>query len=88
MAETVASWQKGVKGISNEIEVLPPEKARSDKNLETVLKQIRKYQFPLSENVSISVTDGVVTLNEKFILVDVYCCNGCHLCCSPDGFWH
>jgi len=59
---TIASWQEGVKGIVNNITVLPPEKAKSDENLEDVLTQILKNDFPLEENVNIMVEDGKVTL--------------------------
>ncbi len=62
MAETVASWMQGVRGIVNRIEVLRPEKAVSDENLTKVLDQIMKYQFPLNNKVKFTVNDGVVEL--------------------------
>lgn len=63
MAETVASWEKGVKGISNNIKVLSPAKAVSDANLKIVLQDILNDQFPVEKNVSFTVSNGVVDLN-------------------------
>ena len=60
--ETVASWQKGVKGIVNNIKVLPPKKAVSDDNLRFIFGEIMKDQFPLEKNVNFTVKNGVVTL--------------------------
>ena len=62
MAQTVASWEKGVKGITNNIEVLPPSKAVSDANLKTILNDILNNQFSLEKNVSFTVNHGVVDL--------------------------
>ncbi len=61
--ETIVSWQKGVKGIVNEMKVLPPKKAKSDENLEQILSQILNNEFPREDNVEFNVNDGVVTLN-------------------------
>jgi osmotically-inducible protein OsmY len=63
MMETLASWHKGVKGIENRLEVLPPEKAKSDENLATILRDIREHEFPTDRNASIRVEDGVVYLS-------------------------
>lgn len=63
MAKTVTSWQKGVKSIINKIEVLPPEKAKSDENLRDVLQAILDNNFSTEENVSFTVKNGVVTLS-------------------------
>lgn len=63
MAETVASWQRGVEGIQNNIKVLPPKVARSDKNLSAVLNDILAREFPLDNNVKLSVENGVVTVS-------------------------
>ena len=63
MAETVASWEKGVKGISNNIKVLAPSKAVSDANLKIILRDILSDQFPVEKNVSFTVNKGVVDLN-------------------------
>jgi osmotically-inducible protein OsmY len=65
MAETVASWEKGVKGIENEITVLPSKKAVSDDNLRVVLQEILKNRFGLDKNVTFTVKDGLVTINGK-----------------------
>ncbi|NOY76911.1 MAG: BON domain-containing protein [Calditrichaeota bacterium] len=61
-AETVASWQEGVKGIVNNIVVLPPKKAVSDSNLRFIFSEIMKDQFPLEKNAKFTVKNGVVTL--------------------------
>ncbi|MEJ2054181.1 MAG: BON domain-containing protein, partial [Calditrichaceae bacterium] len=45
--------------------VLPPEKAKSDANLENVLAEILKNEFPLENKVNFTVTDGKVVLNGK-----------------------
>jgi len=63
MAESVTSWEKGVKGISNNIKVLSPAKAVSDANLKKVLRDILNDQFPVEKNVSFTVRNGVVDLN-------------------------
>ena len=63
MAETVASWEKGVKGISNNIKVLPSAKAVSDANLKLILHDILHDQFPVEKNVSFTINNGVVDLN-------------------------
>jgi osmotically-inducible protein OsmY len=63
MAETVASWEKGVKGISDNIKVLPSAKAESDANLKLILHDILHDQFPVEKNVSFTINNGVVDLN-------------------------
>jgi osmotically-inducible protein OsmY len=63
MAETVASWEKGVKGISDNIKVLPSAKAVSDANLKLILHDILHDQFPVEKNVSFTINNGVVDLN-------------------------
>ncbi len=63
MAETVASWQNGVTGITNNIEVLPADTARSDQNLKVVLDEILKYRFPLDKNISVTVNNGEVSVS-------------------------
>ncbi len=66
MATTVASWQDGVKGVENRIQVLPSQEARSDENIKSVLDEIVKNHFPLvSGTVSIAVADGNVTVDGK-----------------------
>ncbi len=52
-----------MKGIVNKIEVLPSEKAMSDKHLKEVLTNILENQFPLEENVTFKVENGIVTVN-------------------------
>jgi osmotically-inducible protein OsmY len=63
MAETVASWQKGVRGVVNQIKVLPKKKVKSDDHLKTVLKRVMEDQFPLEDNVNFTINDGVVTVS-------------------------
>lgn len=62
-AETAASWQQGVKGIVDDLKVLPPSVAVSDENLHAVLRNVLKDQFPLEKDVRVAIKDGVVTLN-------------------------
>ncbi len=62
MAKTVASWQKGVRGIDNKIKVLPPKKAVSDQNIKDILTGIIKDNFSNEQGINISVNGGVVTL--------------------------
>lgn len=64
MLQTMISWQKGVKGIVNNIKVLPPKKAVSDQNLNRIIGNLIEKEFPLEE-VQHSVKDGVVTLTGK-----------------------
>jgi osmotically-inducible protein OsmY len=65
LAETVVSWQEGVKSISNEINVLSSNKAVSDDNLKVVLGEILKNHFPLSNELTFEVKNGIVTLSGK-----------------------
>ncbi len=65
-AETVASWQKGVLGIVNNIKVLPPKKAVSDDNLRFILREVLKDQFPtVQDQVKFTVNKGVVTVTGR-----------------------
>ncbi|MBD3384742.1 BON domain-containing protein [candidate division KSB1 bacterium] len=61
MLQTMISWQEGVKGIVNDLEVLPAKKAVSDKNLKRIIQNLLEKEFPL-ENVNLTINDGVVTL--------------------------
>jgi osmotically-inducible protein OsmY len=63
MAKTVATWQQGVKGVENRIDVMQPEKAKSDENLKEVLTHVLEDEFPVEDNVKFTVDDGTVTLN-------------------------
>ena len=62
LAQTVASWQKGVKGLVNNIHVLPLNKSLSDKNLESILNVMRKDEFPDYDNIKIHVKNGIATV--------------------------
>ena len=65
-AQTLASWQEGVKGVVNEIKVLPPHKAVSDDNLRFILREVLKNQFPsVEKEVKFTVKNGVVTLTGR-----------------------
>ena len=62
-AETIAADQDGVMGLDNEIQVLSPEMARTDENLQNVLNELVKSQFPLLVGkVKYTVAKGDVTL--------------------------
>ena len=63
MAETLASWQNGVLGITNNLKVLPYKKAIDDNNLNIILGEILKTHFGLEKNVTYKVNKGVVTLD-------------------------
>lgn len=63
VANSIASWEQGVKGIKDQIKVAPhPAKAISDQLLDDILNDILQYQFPHEKGISLSVRDGVVTL--------------------------
>lgn len=61
-SETVASWQKGVVGIINDIKVLPHYAAVSNKNLKHIVKDIIKDKFSLDKRIHFIVNNGIVTL--------------------------
>ncbi len=61
-AETATSWQQGVKGIENNLKVLPPKVAQNDANLCGFLQDVLKDQFPLEKKVQVTVKNGIVTL--------------------------
>ena len=63
MAQTMVSWQQGVKGIVNELQVEPILKAVSDESITGVINDLMKNQFPLEKDVSCTVKSGQVTLN-------------------------
>ena len=63
MMQTLTSWQKGVKGIINNLRVLPPKVARGDANLTSILNEILKNEFPIENSVKFTIEDGIVNLN-------------------------
>jgi len=64
VVNTIASWEPGVKGIEDQIKVVPhPASDRNDLMLEAILLDILQYQFPDENGISLSVQDGVVTLD-------------------------
>jgi osmotically-inducible protein OsmY len=63
VAEDIASWQRGVKGVVNEITVLPPEEAVSDENLTVALNNMIRRFFPLEgKDMYVKVNNGKVIL--------------------------
>jgi len=58
MAEDIASWQKGVLSVSNELKVLPTQKAQSDQNLTAVIKDMIQHDFPLEKDAVRVVVHG------------------------------
>ena len=63
VAETLASQQDGVKGIENDINVLPPKQERSDENIRSILSEILINKFPMiKDKVNITVNNGDVVL--------------------------
>ncbi len=65
MTETVASWQQGVKGIENEITVLPSQKAVSDDKLKIILQEILKNHFGIEKTVTFMVRNRTVTFKRE-----------------------
>lgn len=63
IAESIASWQKGATGITDNIKVLPPKVAVSDKNLKIILSDILKDHFPVETKVNFKVNRGMVLLD-------------------------
>jgi osmotically-inducible protein OsmY len=63
MAETMASWQQGVLGIVNEIQVEPYKEAVSDASLKGAIDDLLMYRFPLEKEISFTVSDGHVVLS-------------------------
>ena len=67
MATTIASWEKGVKAVENELKVMSPNVARSDENLNIVLHEIAQHHFSLDKKIDLSVHDGVVTMRGEAV---------------------
>ena len=65
MAQSVASWQDGVVDMTSSIKVLSPAAAKSDSNLKDIIRDILNEHFPLENNMTFTVTNGIVTLNGK-----------------------
>lgn len=61
--ETVASWQDGVKGIVNELTVMPWKQAISDETLNATINDLLGNQFGLENQVRFNVSHGQVTLD-------------------------
>ncbi|MBN2105172.1 BON domain-containing protein [bacterium] len=65
MAQTAASWQKGVKGIINEIKITPSVERYTDANIKDMVHEILNNRYPFQYNVRVMVEEGVVTLTGK-----------------------
>ena len=65
IAEDIASWQPGVKGVVNEISVLPPGVAMSDQNLREIITTMIHRDFPMLHGIQETVNGGKVTLTGK-----------------------
>ena len=63
MVQTMVSWQQGVKGIANELQVEPILKAVSDESITGVIDDLMKDQFIPEKNILYTVKSGHVTLN-------------------------
>ncbi len=56
LAETLATWQKGALGVVDQIKVLSPKAAESNRNMKILLGDVLKYKFPLQrKDISFSV---------------------------------
>ena len=63
IANSIASWEKGVTGIEDQLKVMPnSNQIPDDQQLLQVLQYVLQDQFPNEERVSVSAHDGVVTL--------------------------
>jgi len=66
IANSVVSWEKGVTGIEEDIKVSPNSGViPDDERLKQVLQDALERWFPTAQNVSLSIRDGVVTLEGK-----------------------
>lgn len=63
LTETMASWQEGVKGIINELQVMPVLQAINDVTLNATINDLLANQFRLENQVHFSVTLGHVILD-------------------------
>jgi osmotically-inducible protein OsmY len=62
-AAEIASWQRGVRGVDDEIEILPATTALTDANLDKVLDDVVERFFPLESHVKTHVESGWATLD-------------------------
>ena len=63
MAETIISWQNGVLGITNNLNVLPFKNAVDDSNINLILGEILKTHYGIEKDVKYKIDKGVVTLD-------------------------
>jgi osmotically-inducible protein OsmY len=63
MAETVVSWQKGVLGCVNDIQIISPDKLYTDQNIDKMVTEILKNRYTIEKQINISVSKGVITLS-------------------------
>ena len=62
MAQSLASWEDGVVGMTSDIVVLSPVAARSDANLTEIIIDLLNKNYPLEKNVEFKINNGVVDL--------------------------
>lgn len=62
IAESIASWQKGAKGIIDNLTVLPAKEAVSDQNLRIILGDILKDHFSRETKVRFTVKNGIANI--------------------------
>jgi osmotically-inducible protein OsmY len=62
MAQSIASWQDGIVGMTDDLVVLSPAAAKSDDNLKEVIGDLLRKEFILENNVRFDVKDGIVHL--------------------------
>jgi len=62
MAQSLASWEDGVVGMTSDIVVLSPVAARSDANLTEIIIDLLNKNYPLEKNVKFEINNGVVDL--------------------------
>jgi len=65
IAQSIASWQNGVTGMTVDLDVLSPAKATSDENLREISSDILKRDFSLERDIKIKVNNGEVYLSGK-----------------------
>ncbi len=63
MAETIASWIRGVTDIVNNIQLRPRVEPIGDQDLGTVVKEILRDHNAFSSEIRFTVKEGVVTLD-------------------------
>lgn len=65
LAQSISAWQNGVTGMTTDLVVLSPAKARSDENLKEIFSDILKRNFSLEKNITVRVNNGEVYLSGR-----------------------